>query len=369
METSKHYYAVIIAGGSGTRLWPKSRKKTPKHLLNLFGTSSLLQMTYNRVKPLFASQNVYIVTNESHVSQIKEQLPEVADDHIIPEPMAKGTAMAMATAAAYIHKTDPDAVIFNLWADQMFDSIEKFEEAVLAALKTAQSGDCLVAIGVKPTFPHTGLGYIQIGEVIVNPSNGVKPNFVFQVSQFKEKPDLETAKGFIGSGKYLWNTGLYCWSTKSIKSAFEKYSPNLAEAFNKVVGSEDPLNRQFLIDLFNEVGNPDAIDYEVSEKADNIMVVSGEFGWSDVGDWKVVGEYKEKNSDGNALLNGTADTVMINAKNNLVDSNGKMIAVVGLSNIVIIETDNAILVCDKDSSQDVKKVVEQLKFEKKGQYL
>jgi mannose-1-phosphate guanylyltransferase len=198
---------------------------------------------------------------------------------------------------------------------------------------------------------------------------GIKPNFVFKVSQFKEKPDQETAEKFIASGKYLWNTGLYCWSTESIKSAFEKYAPNLAEAFNKILHTAQPLQAQFLIDLFNDVGNPDTIDYEISEKADNIIAVSGEFGWSDVGDWKVVDEYKQKDNQGNAVVNGTADCVMIKAENNLVDSNGKMIAVVGLSNIVVIETENAILVCNKDNSQDVKKVVEKLKEEKKGQYL
>ena len=369
MEKSQHYYAVIIAGGSGTRLWPKSRKKSPKHLLKLFGKDSLLQMTYNRVTPLFDIQNIFIITNESHVSQIKEQLPEVAEDHIIPEPMAKGTAMAMATAAAYIHRQDPEAVIFNLWADQMFDDMKKFEEGVYAALKSAESGNYLVAIGVKPTFPHTGLGYIQMGEAVDMVSAGIKPNFVYKVSQFKEKPDLETAEKFIASGKYLWNTGLYCWSTKSIKSAFEKYAPNLATAFSQMLETNQPLSTQFLTDLFNDVGNPDTIDYEISEKADNIIVVSGEFGWSDVGDWKVVDEYKEKDQNGNAVINGTVDCVMIKAENNLVDSNGKMIAVVGLSNIVVIETENAILVCNKDNSQDVKKVVERLKEEKKGQYL
>ncbi len=369
METSPHYYAVIIAGGSGTRLWPKSRKKSPKHLLDLFGTGSLLQMTYKRALPLFDKDHIYIITNEAHVSQIKDQLPDIAEDHIIPEPMAKGTAMAMATAAAYVHKADPEAVIFNLWADQMFEQMDKFEEAVSAALTSAASGDYLVAIGVKPTFAHTGLGYIQMGEELDETNRGIKPNFVYKVSQFKEKPDTETAQKFVQSGQYLWNTGLYCWSTKSIQAAFKKYAPNLAEAFEKIVAEQNPLGLQFLTDLFNSVGNPDAIDYEVSEKADNILVVSGEFGWSDVGDWKVVDEYKEKDSEGNAVINNTADCIMVKAKDNLVDSNGKMIAVVGLSNIVVIETDNAILVCNKDNSQDVKKVVEQLKAEKKGQYL
>lgn len=367
METKPNYYAVIIAGGSGTRLWPKSRKKTPKHLLDLFGTGSLMQMTYQRISKLFNQKNIFVITNQAHVAQMKQQLPEITDDHIIPEPMAKGTGMAMATAAAFIHKQDQNAVIFNLWADQMFEQMDKFEEAVMAALKTAEEGDNLVAIGVKPDFPHTGLGYIKMDGAQSIP--GVRDNFVFKVDEFKEKPDLETAQKFLDSGKYLWNTGLYCWSTKSIENAFKKYSPALEKAFNEVLKAENPLSANFLTDLFENIGDPDTIDYEISEKADNILVISGEFGWSDVGDWKVVYDYKEKDDQGNAEINHTADCIEINAKNNLVDSNGKMIAVVGLSNIVVIETEDAILVCNKDNTQDVKKVVAQLKEQKKGQYL
>lgn len=328
-----------------------------------------MQMTYNRITPIFNPDNIYIITNEGHVSQMKQQLPDVADDHIIPEPMAKGTAMAMATAAAYIHKQNENAVIFNLWADQMFEEMDKFEEAVTAALKAAEVDDSLVAVGVKPTFPHTGLGYIKIGEKVDLTASGVKSDYVFKVSEFKEKPTQEVAEGFLNSGNYLWNTGLYCWSTKSIKKAFDTYSQNLAEAFDKVVKEPNPLNGLFLTELFNEVGNPDTIDYEISEKADNIVVVSGEFGWSDVGDWQVVYDYKKKDEKGNAVINGTVDCIAINAENNLIDSNGKMIAVVGLSDIVVIETADAILVCNKNSSQLVKKVVEKLKEEKKGQYL
>lgn len=328
-----------------------------------------MQMTYNRITPIFNPDNIYIITNEGHVSQMKQQLPDVADDHIIPEPMAKGTAMAMATAAAYIHKQNENAVIFNLWADQMFEEMDKFEEAVTAALKAAEVDDSLVAVGVKPTFPHTGLGYIKIGEKVDLTASGVKSDYVFKVSEFKEKPTQEVAESFLNSGNYLWNTGLYCWSTKSIKKAFDTYSQNLAEAFDKVVNEPNPLNGLFLTDLFNEVGNPDTIDYEISEKADNIVVVSGEFGWSDVGDWQVVYDYKKKDDKGNAVINGTVDCIAINAENNLIDSNGKMIAVVGLSDIVVIETADAILVCNKNSSQLVKKVVEKLKEEKKGQYL
>lgn len=364
----ENFYAVIIAGGSGTRLWPKSRKKTPKHLLDLFGTGSLLRMTYERIAPLLSNDKIFVVTHHSHVEQIRTQLPEIPAENIIAEPVAKGTAMAMAVAAAFVHKKDPNAVIFNLWADQMFDNLTKFHKTFGIALKTAASGEYIVSVGIRPTFAHTGLGYIKIGKQFESEEISEK-DFVFKGAGFKEKPNLSTAQAFYASGQYLWNTGLYCWSTQTLAKAFEMYSKHLFDAFTKIVNEQNPTNHEFMETVYEEVGSPDAIDYEVSEKAKNILIVPGEFGWSDVGDWKVVYDTEKKDSNNNVLINKDADNVTIDARDNLIDSNGKMIAVVGLSNIVVIETDDAILVCHKDKSQDVKKVVEKLKEEQKDRYL
>ncbi len=369
MEMNSNYYAVIIAGGSGTRLWPKSRKKNPKHLLTLFGQNSLLQKTFKRIEPLFTLENIYIITNKDHVAAVHSQLPEFPEANIIPEPQAKGTAMAMAVATGVIHKQNPEAVVFNLWADQMFEGMEAFQDAVRAALTAAQSGDYLVAIGVKPTFAHTGLGYIKIGGEMSDLNQEIGQKLVFKGDGFKEKPDLETAEKFFESREYLWNTGLYCWSASSLLIALEKYSPKLARVFREIEQTSEELSPKFFEDLFDSVENPDSIDYEVSEKADNILVIAGAFGWDDVGDWKVVYGYEKKDDQGNAVVSGTKDFLAVNAENNLIDVKDKLVSIVGLSDIVVIETEDSLLICNKNNTQDVKKIVEKLKADDKKDYL
>ncbi len=366
-KTEDHYYAVIIAGGSGTRLWPKSRKKEPKHLLDLFGNGSLLQATYKRISAIIPDERIVIVTLEAHVNLIKKQIPQFLAENIIAEPEAKGTAMAMGLAAAFIKQKDEDGVIFNLWADQVLDDPKKFEECLLTAFKAASKKTNLVTVGVKPTFPHTGLGYIRIGEQIELEVPDVKDPYVFKSKGFKEKPNLVTAQSFIASGEYLWNTGLYCWSVQAIFDAFELHSPGIFSALQNLL--KDKITTKTIAEAYKNVGNPNAIDYEVSEKARNILVVPGNFGWSDVGDWKVVYDSHDKDPDGNVYLGDKNNIINIGSEKTMVEVNGRMIAIVGLTNIAVIDTDDALLICPMDKTQDVKKVVEKLKEEKREEYL
>ena len=366
-DINPNYYAVILAGGGGTRLWPKSRKKTPKHLLKLFGEKSLLKLTYDRIEPIVPKENIYVITSKHHEIEVREDLPSVPPANIIAEPEAKNTALAMGAASAIIASRNPSAVISFFAADHIVEKQDRFQMNVLASLKVAESGDYIVAIGIKPQFPHTGLGYIKVGAELDRESKIAEKGFVFAGMGFKEKPNLVTAQSFVASGQYLWNANLYTWSVNTIFKAFEKYSPDIYEAIKEI---KDEGGTQTVIDkVYETVGKPDSIDYEISEKADNIVVIPGDFGWNDVGDWKVVYDLKDKNKEGNVIVNPDVEYININSENCLVEADKKMIVTIGLKDIVIIETEDALLVCHKDNTQDVKKAVEKLKAEGKVKYL
>lgn len=368
-QKSENYYAVILAGGGGTRLWPVSRKAHPKHLLKLLGDKTLIQTTLDRVDGLIPQENIYIITSKAHVTEVAEQLPKVAEKNIIGEPVAKNTAMAMGTAAAVIHSKNPNASIIYLAADHVIKNEDRFRMNALAALQVAASGNYIVAIGIKPEFPHTGLGYIKIGKEIEELSKIAKKGFVFKGVEFKEKPNLVTAQSFVASGQYLWNANLYCWSTQTIMKAFEEYTTEVFKATSEIAKQAGEGNLEILLEeVYSKIGSPDSIDYEVSEKVKNIVVIPGDFGWSDVGDWKVVYDLRQKNLHG-VVSEEQTEIVNISSKNLLIEAGKKLVAVVGVEDLVIIDTEDALLIAKNDSAQDVKKVVEKLKEEGKDEYL
>ena len=367
-EVSEHAYGVIVAGGGGTRLWPKSRQKLPKHLLKLFGNETLLRKTYRRITPVFSPDHIYVITVDSYKDLVAEQLPEIPRENIITEPQARNTALAMGTVAAHIGKKDPEAVIMNVHADQLIKEEDIFQKAVGVALVFASTGKYLTTIAVQPTFPHTGLGYIRIGSEIDTDDDHGKTNYAFASRGFKEKPDLATARAFLASKEYFWNTGIYGWSVKALFEAFEKYSPDLYKnllTIQEAVGNkdEDEVKKR----VYDKAENL-AIDVAVSEKAKNLVIIPGNFDWSDVGDWNGVWSMNPHDDSGNALLNN-ADVININTKNCLIEGNGKLIATIGLEDIVIVDTEEALLVCHKDKTQDVKKVIEELKASKRENLL
>lgn len=368
-EELKNYYAVILAGGGGTRLWPASRKAHPKHLLKLLGDKTLIQSTFERVDGLVPTENIYVITNKSQVKEVSEQLPKIPSKNIIAEPVAKNTAMAMGAAAAVIHSRNPQASIVYLAADHVVRDLNRFHMNALASLRVAASGDYIVAIGIKPEFPHTGLGYIKIGQELEMLSGVAQKGFVFKGVEFKEKPNLVTAQSFVASGQYLWNANLYCWSSRTIMKAFEKHSPEIFKAVLEIAqkAGDHDLD-QVLVDAYSKIEKADSIDYEVSEKADNIVVIPGDFGWSDVGDWRVVYDLRQKDGSGSAVSEGT-ELINIGSKNLLVQGGKKLIAVVGVEDLVIIDTGDTLLIAKNDMTQDVKKVVEKLKEQKKEEYL
>lgn len=365
----ENYYAVILAGGAGSRLWPASRKAHPKHLLKLLGEKTLIQTTFDRVDGVVPTENIYIITNKIHQKEVAQQLPKIPEKNIIGEPSAKNTAMAMGAAAAVIHSRNPNASIVYLAADHVIKNENRFKMNALAALDVAASGDYIVAVGIKPEFPHTGLGYIKIGAEIEELSKVAKKGFVFKGVEFKEKPNLVTAQSFVASGQYLWNANLYSWSTKTILKALEEQSPEVYKAVAEIAEKAREGNlEKVLEDAYSKVGSPESIDYEVSEKVKNLVVIPGDFGWSDVGDWRVVFDLKPKNMHGIASHEHT-EVINVGSNNLLIDAGKKLVAVVGVDNLVIIDTGDTLLIAKNDATQDVKKIVEKLKEEKNDKYL
>lgn len=369
-ENTENFYAVILAGGSGTRLWPASVKAHPKHLLKLLGNESLIQTTFKRVEGVLPSENIYVITNAAHAKEVKEQLPQIPKENIIGEPVAKNTAMAMGAAAAVIQSRNPEASIIYLAADHIVRDLNRFHMNMLAALRVASSGDYIVAVGIKPESAHTGLGYIKIGGELEMLSQIAKKGFVFKGMEFKEKPNLVTAQSFVASGQYLWNANLYCWSASSIMKALEKYSPEIFKAVSEIAEKTGSGNLDSVLeDAYSKLeGKPESIDYEVSEKVDNLVVIPGDFGWSDVGDWKEVYNLRSKDSKGIASSE-ESEVVNVGSENVLVDAGKKLVALVGVEDLIVIDTGEAILIAKQDKTQDVKKVVEKLKEEDKKEYL
>ncbi|MBI5151158.1 MAG: mannose-1-phosphate guanylyltransferase [Candidatus Pacebacteria bacterium] len=367
MNTPSHTFALILAGGGGTRLWPKSREKTPKQFLKLGGEKTLLRTTAERVRKLVDWDHMYIITNVSQLADVKKNLPEISDNHILCEPMKRETAMAMAVGALVIQARDPEAVVMNFASDHVVQNPGEFMHVMETAAQTASDGNELVTVGISPTFPHTGLGYIKIGKELCQ-TNKLP---VFTVENFTEKPNTTTATAFLTTGKYFWNANNYVWSCRAIERAFEKYAPNTA---------------LLLIELKKHIGKPEwekalhdayertesiSIDYAISEKADNLLLIPGDFGWNDVGDWKVVYDLAQKDQQGNVILREEdgGEIVEYQSHDNLVSANGRLVALVDVENMIVIDTKEILLVMPKSKSQDVKKIVEKLKEEKKKEYL
>ena len=346
--------AVIMAGGRGERFWPKSRNDFPKQFLSLTSDGeTMIQKTINRLAPLVATEDIFIVTNESYVPIIHQQLPDIPKENILAEPVAKNTAPCIALAAAVINKKYEDAVMMVLPSDHLIKYEEMYLDTMRHAIKVAKKDDNLVTIGITPTYPETGYGYINFF------SNDDEMLGVYKVKKFVEKPCLETAKEYLNSGKYLWNSGMFVWKVSSIMKNFEMHLPAMYEGFLKM--KESAGNADFTAVLekcFNEFESV-SIDFGIMEKAENIYTLSGSFGWDDVGSWLALERINKTDECGNYV---TGDVITINTRNNVICGGKKLIAAVGLEDLIVVDTDDAILICSKDNTQDVKKVIENLRI-------
>ncbi|MEX0769510.1 MAG: mannose-1-phosphate guanylyltransferase [Balneolaceae bacterium] len=351
-------YSVIMAGGSGTRFWPKSTKKVPKQFLNLFGDRTMIQATYDRLADYLPQEQCVVVTHNRYVETVRNQLPGVDSSLIIGEPVAKNTAPCVAASAAILAARDPEAVMIVLPADHVIADEASFLKVLKKAVQAAVENHSLVTIGITPDRPETGYGYIRFNDSDFEAEGS--PG-VYEVEEFTEKPDLESARSFIKSGNYLWNSGMFVWKAEAILKAFEEYQPSVYKSLWNL--KKDPVTERDIKKFYQSCPSI-SIDYGIMEKAENVQVVPGEFGWNDVGSWKAVYDLARKDSDENAAE--AEYSCLFDSKGNYIQSaGGKMIALVGVENLAVVETDTSLLVCNLDKSQDVKNVVEYLQKQEK----
>jgi|HubBroStandDraft_6_1064221.scaffolds.fasta_scaffold45794_4 mannose-1-phosphate guanylyltransferase len=351
----RHVHAVILAGGSGTRFWPASRRLMPKQLLPLAGATDepLIAATVRRIESLVPPERVWVSTGAHLVAGTAAALPRVPAAHMLAEPVARNTAPAIAWASATIARSDPDAVIAILPADHFIGDEPAFREVLSRALRSAEEG-WLTTIGIVPTRPETGYGYIEVGASVGDRVNAA--------TRFVEKPTRERAAEYLAGGKHLWNAGMFFFRASAMREAIGEHLPALAAGLDRIdAAAAAGKEAEVLAEVFPTLPSI-SIDHGVMEKARRIAVVPGSFGWNDVGSWEVTWEMSERDAQGNALPVGT---IAVDAKNNLVKdlsktARSKRWALVGVSDLVVVETDDAVLVIPRDRAQDVRAVVDAL---------
>ncbi|MBR6384860.1 MAG: mannose-1-phosphate guanylyltransferase [Ruminococcus sp.] len=342
--------AVIMAGGRGERFWPKSRNDKPKQFLSLTqDKETMIQKTVKRLLPVVEKDDIYIVTNASYTSLVSEQLPDIPKENILAEPCARNTAPCIAYAAAIINKKYDDAIMLVLPSDHLIKYEDIYISTIKKAIKSAKEGKNLITIGITPTYPETGYGYINFGE---------EKGDVFEVKKFVEKPDLKTAKSYLSSGKYLWNSGMFVWKISSIMQNFREFMPDIHKGALRIGENFGTENFDSVLKEEFENFRSESIDFGIMEKADDIYTIPGSFGWDDVGSWLAM----ERINETDEFKNFTeGDVLMYDTKRTTVCGGKRLIAAVGARDIIIVDTDDVLLVCSKNSTQDVKQIIAQLK--------
>lgn len=358
-------YCVIMAGGIGSRFWPMSRTVHPKQFIDILGNGeTLLQETYKRFLPLCPKENIFIVTNESYKSLVLQQLPEINPANVLHEPARKNTAPCIAYASYKIAQINPDANIVVAPSDHLILKEKTFIRAIRSCFKKVASEDCLLTLGIKPTRPDTGYGYIQFKE----PEIAEQDTRIKKVKTFTEKPDLEMAKFFLKSGDFIWNAGIFVWSVKSIISAFEKYLPEMHTLFkdgNSVYNT--PEETDYIKKIYTECKNI-SIDYGIMEKADNVYVRSSSIGWSDLGTWGSLYSHIKKTEDGNAVVG--KNVMLYDSKNCIVNvPKDKLVVLQGLEDYIVVESDNILLICKKEDEQQIRTFVNDVKINKGDKFV
>lgn len=366
MNKSKdNRYCVIMAGGIGARFWPMSKTSTPKQFLDILGTGkTLLQMTFNRFTKVCHDKNIYIVTNEIYRNLVLQQLPTIDETQVLCEPMRRNTAPCIAYANHVIMQKNPNATIVVAPSDHIILKEDEFANNIKDAMFAAESNDWLITLGIQPSRPDTGYGYIQFieGEVFEDVPKLQK------VKRFAEKPDSETARKFLASGDFLWNAGIFIWTLKSINDAFEKYLPEVNSLFVQGKGKySTPAEQSFINKIFPLCQNI-SIDYGVMEKADNVYVMATDFGWSDLGTWGSLYEIRSKDDDNNAIVGDNVLTY--STKNCIVNMpKDKLVVLQGLEDYIVVEDSGILLVCRKNDEQQIRQFVDDVKRKKGEQFV
>lgn len=355
---------IILAGGSGTRLWPVSRKNSPKQTQPILGEETLLQRTYSRLRAGFHARDIYLATNEAQAKLIRKQIKELPLKNYVIEPARRDTAAAIGLALIKIYKQDPEAIIININSDHYVKNEKRYLEIIKLAEKAIESAPHYgVLIGVNPTYPETGYGYIKMGDE-AGVFGGVK---IFSIAEFKEKPSLEKAREYCEKWEYLWNIGCFAWRADTLLALYKKYLPATYRSLMKIHGALGTGREKAVIKKEFLKIRPISMDYGIVEKAERLFVIPADFGWADVGHWRTVKDVLAAKAE-DSITKGKV--VQIDGRGNLVYSySGKLIALAGVENMVVIETKDAILVCPAAKAQDVKKLVEKLKEEGLEEYL
>lgn len=352
--------ALIMAGGRGERFWPKSRKNMPKQFLVLTDDGkTMIQLTVERILPLVNIDDIYIVTNRDYKKLVKNQLPDLPEQNILCEPEGKNTAPCIGLGAVHIANKYEDAVMMVLPADHLIKYNKMFIDVLKDSIQIAEEKNNLVTIGITPSYPETGYGYIKFN------TNRCE-NIGYSVDKFVEKPNFETAKEYLATGEYLWNSGMFIWKVSSILNNMRVIMPDMYEGLMNIketIGTERE-NRS-LVEEYSKFESQ-SIDCGIMEKADNIYILPGTFGWDDVGSWNAISRIRKTDEKGN-VING--NIISIDTKNCIIEGGNKLIAAIGLDNLIIVDAEDALLLCDKDSTNGIKELLENIKINRRNEYL
>jgi mannose-1-phosphate guanylyltransferase len=347
-------YGVIMAGGSGTRFWPESRRCKPKQLLNIVGDRTMIRATVQRILPDIPFERIMVVTAAPHADEICRQLPELNNGRVITEPEGKNTAPCIALAAYKLNKIDPDGVMAVLPADHLIGKEAEFREAVRIAGEAASIGNHLITFGVIPNRPETGYGYIKLGPAQLEVGGAT----LFEVERFVEKPDLSTARKYVASGNFLWNSGMFVWATSSIIRAFEEFLPAVSAEMERISPAlNTPDEAAAIAEAYATIESV-SIDYGIMEKAHNVLTIPINVDWNDVGSWASLEDVWNRDHCGNATK---GNVMFVDSASCVVSSPGKLTALIGVENLIVVDTPDALMICRKDKAQDVKRLQEILK--------
>ena len=360
---NKDRFVIIMAGGRGERFWPISREKTPKQLIKLLGKTSFLQQAVANILPIVPLKNIFIITNAVQAPEVRKQLPKLPKDNVVAEPVGRDTCAAVTLGAALVGARSTKGVMAVLPADHVIPDAKKFQQVLGDAFNVAASGQVIVTIGIKPNEPATGYGYIQTGAVLPSPVGGKKcKTAFFKAERFVEKPDLATAEKYVASGEYRWNAGMFVWSFVTVTNSLEQHQPEMFAACQrwfKAASVPAKLNR-VLAKEYPEIKKI-SIDYALMEKAQNVVVADGAFEWDDLGAWPALSRHIKQDAEGNAAV---AELIHVDSARNIVfdarTKNRTPIALVGLRDTIIVQTDDAVLVADKGQAQKIKELVKKL---------
>ncbi len=355
-------YTLIMAGGSGTRFWPRSKAAKPKQYLNLFGTESLLQSTIKRFSTFTETENIYVVSGKSQAEVLELQTPMLPKANLIYEPVGKNTLPCIGLAAMFAEKENPEGIMVVTPSDHLIENDELFRDTVLAAVKIADERNGIVTIGITPTYPATGYGYVKIAEDIT----GSEKIRQFKVERFVEKPNEPTATEYLKQGGFYWNSGLFVFKISVFLDAVKQFAPALYSDLRKIQADLGFPSFEQTLDTIYRAVEGISVDYGIMEYAKNIYLVVGNFVWNDLGSWESVYLTDEKDENGNA---GAGESIIIDSKNSYIYSETGLIALVGLDDVIVVQDGNTTLVCKRDKAEEIKKVVDRLKAENKNEYL